>query len=94
MLDPLRSLLRFERPQPFSGLEAEFTGTIYAPDGDWELVLDAPQGGVRGSISAARPGESMRMDSVLGTASSVTLASFGDCVPVDNAGQDICGKVR
>ena len=91
---PPVSYLRFEQPQTFSGLESDTSGTIYVPDGDWRLVLDAPQGGVRGSISAPKPGNSVRVDTILGTSSSVTLTSFGECVPVDSVGQDICGKVR
>ncbi|CAI6002019.1 unnamed protein product [Closterium sp. NIES-65] len=46
---PLTSL-RFEEPQVFSELQSEIALDLFIPDGNWQIKLDAPGGGVRGIV--------------------------------------------
>ena len=85
-------LCRFEEPQTFPSRRSDITGTINVPDGDWQLVLNAPEGGVRGSVSAL-PASVVRVDAVLGSAATVALVSFGGCTAADKMNSTDCGKV-
>ncbi|GJP85389.1 hypothetical protein CLOP_g15499 [Closterium sp. NIES-67] len=42
------NLCWFEEPQGFSELHSETALDLFIPDGDWQIKLDAPGGGVRG----------------------------------------------
>ena len=78
--------------QPFPSLASDFTVTMSVPDGDWQVVLNAPMGGVRGAVTAQN-GNSMRIDKVLGSSASETLTSFGGCAAQDMVNGTDCGNV-
>lgn len=83
--------LRFAHPQGFPRLRSDITGTIEVPDGDWQLSLDAPYGGVKGSISTTA-GTAVRVDTVLGSSAVTTLLTFGGCMVADSLNGTDCGK--
>ena len=83
---------RFEVDQAFPSLTSDFTVTMSVPDGDWQVVLNAPVGGVRGAVTAQN-GNSMRIDAVLGSSASETLTSFGGCDTQDIVNGTDCGSV-
>ncbi|CAI5467891.1 unnamed protein product [Closterium sp. Yama58-4] len=43
----------YEAPQVFSQVAAEWEQTVWVPEGDWEVVLSAPFGGVTGLVYPA-----------------------------------------
>ena len=71
---------------------SDFTVTMSVPDGDWQVVLNAPVGGVRGAVTAQND-NSLRIDAVLGSSASETLTSFGGCSSQDNVNGTDCGSV-
>ncbi|CAI5509659.1 unnamed protein product [Closterium sp. Naga37s-1] len=76
MVNPV-SLCWYETPQPFPQGEAHVLIPMHIPDGDWVVVLNAPFGGIRGSLHTAPPG-TQRM-ATLGSSSTVELAAWGYC---------------
>ena len=60
------------------------------PDGDWLLWLNAPYGGVEGSVLTAATGYS-RVS--VGRASTEQLTSFGGCLYEDDALNATCARV-
>ncbi|CAI5983990.1 unnamed protein product [Closterium sp. NIES-65] len=76
MVDPV-SLCWYETFQPFPRGETETTVALDIPDGDWVVVLNAPAGGIRGTVHAPPPGT--RRFSVVGAASTIELAAWGYC---------------
>ncbi|CAI5954641.1 unnamed protein product [Closterium sp. NIES-64] len=44
------NLCWFEEPQVFSELQSEIALDLFIPDGNWQIKLDAPGGGVRGIV--------------------------------------------
>ncbi|CAI5535825.1 unnamed protein product [Closterium sp. Naga37s-1] len=78
MVNPV-SLCWYEAFQPVAGGEVAVEMEI--PDGDWEVLLNAPSGGIRGAVHAPPPGT--RRLSVIGSASTVELVAWGDCVSGD-----------
>ncbi|CAI5951938.1 unnamed protein product, partial [Closterium sp. NIES-64] len=68
---------RYETFQPFPRGETETTVALDIPDGDWVVVLNAPAGGIRGTVHAPPPGT--RRFSVVGAASTIELAAWGYC---------------
>ena len=91
-LIPFLPPCRFEVNQLFPSLATDFTVTMSVPDGDWQVVLNAPMGGVRGAVTAQN-GNSMRIDKVLGSSASETLTSFGGCATQDMVNGTDCGNV-
>ncbi|CAI5468681.1 unnamed protein product [Closterium sp. Yama58-4] len=82
MVNPV-SLCWYEAFQPFPRGEAETSVALDIPDGDWVVVLNAPAGGIRGTVHVAPPGT--RRLSVVGAASTIELASWGSCALDDGA---------
>ncbi|CAI5535095.1 unnamed protein product [Closterium sp. Naga37s-1] len=78
MVNPV-SLCWYEAFQPVAGGEVAVEMEI--PDGDWEVLLNAPSGGIRGAVHAPPPGT--RRLSVIGAASTVELVAWGDCASGD-----------
>ncbi|CAI5516638.1 unnamed protein product [Closterium sp. Naga37s-1] len=76
MVNPV-SLCWYESFQPFPRGETEVSVAVDIPDGDWVVVLNAPAGGIRGTVHAPPPGT--RRFSVVGAASTVELAAWGYC---------------
>ncbi|CAI5943913.1 unnamed protein product, partial [Closterium sp. NIES-65] len=76
MVNPV-SLCWYEAFQAFPRGEAELSVAVDIPDGDWVVVLNAPAGGVRGTVNAPPPGT--RRFSVVGATSTVELAAWGSC---------------
>ena len=59
---------------------SDFTVPVSIPDGNWSLVLNAPHGGVRGSIVTAKAGGLFRLQqAVVGSSEVTTLTTFGGC---------------
>ena len=82
---------RYEDYQPFLSLNAEYSITAKIPDGDWTLWVNAPYGGVRGSVLTSNVGIS-RLS--VGASSTVTIASFGGCLYANDAENSTCTRVR
>ncbi|CAI5459978.1 unnamed protein product [Closterium sp. Yama58-4] len=82
MVNPV-SLCWYEAFQPFPRGEAETSVALDIPDGDWVVLLNAPAGGIRGTVHVAPPGT--RRLSVVGAASTIELASWGSCALDDGA---------
>ncbi|CAI5986314.1 unnamed protein product [Closterium sp. NIES-65] len=76
MVNPV-SLCWYEAPQPFPQGEVDSSVPLDIPDGDWVVVLNAPLGGIRGTLHAAPPGT--RRLAAVGSSSTVELASWGYC---------------
>ncbi|CAI5462639.1 unnamed protein product, partial [Closterium sp. Yama58-4] len=81
MVNPI-SLCWYESFQPFPRGDAEVSVAVDIPDGDWVVVLNAPAGGIRGTVHAPPPGT--RRFSVVGAASTVELAAWGYCAHDDD----------
>ncbi|CAI5951937.1 unnamed protein product [Closterium sp. NIES-64] len=71
----------YESFQPFPRGESEVSVAVDIPDGDWVVVLNAPAGGIRGTVHAPPPG-TQRL-SVVGAASTIELAAWGYCAVDD-----------
>ncbi|CAI7792479.1 unnamed protein product [Closterium sp. NIES-53] len=80
MVDPV-SLCWYESFQQFPRGNAEVSVTLDIPDGDWVVVLNAPAGGIRGTVHAPPPGT--RRLSVIGAASTIELVAWGSCALED-----------
>ncbi|CAI5516639.1 unnamed protein product [Closterium sp. Naga37s-1] len=76
MVNPV-SLCWYESFQPFPRGESEVSVAVDIPDGDWVVVLNAPAGGIRGTVHAPPPGT--QRFSVVGAASTIELAAWGYC---------------
>ncbi|CAI5484993.1 unnamed protein product [Closterium sp. Yama58-4] len=76
MVGPV-SLCWYETYQPFPRGDTEVSVAVDIPDGDWVVVLNAPAGGIRGTVHAPPPG-TQRL-SVVGAASTVQLVAWGSC---------------
>ncbi|CAI5462638.1 unnamed protein product [Closterium sp. Yama58-4] len=81
MVDPI-SLCWYESFQPFPRGDVEVAVPLDIPDGDWVVVLNAPAGGIRGTVHAPPPG-TQRL-SVVGAASTIELAAWGSCALEDD----------
>ncbi|CAI7792467.1 unnamed protein product [Closterium sp. NIES-53] len=81
MVDPV-SLCWYETFQPFPRGETETSVALDIPDGDWVVVLNAPAGGIRGTMHAPPPGT--RHLSVVGAASTLELVAWGSCALEDD----------
>ncbi|CAI5983997.1 unnamed protein product, partial [Closterium sp. NIES-65] len=81
MVNPV-SLCWYESFQPFPRGDAEVSVAVDIPDGDWVVVLNAPAGGIRGTVHAPPPGT--RRFSVVGAASTIELAAWGYCTHDDD----------
>ncbi|CAI5951945.1 unnamed protein product [Closterium sp. NIES-64] len=81
MVNPV-SLCWYESFQPFPRGDAEVSVAVDIPDGDWVVVLNAPTGGIRGTVHAPPPGT--RRFSVVGAASTIELAAWGYCTHDDD----------
>ncbi|CAI5990868.1 unnamed protein product [Closterium sp. NIES-64] len=68
--------------QPFPRGETEVSVALDIPDGDWVVVLNAPAGGIRGTVHAPPPG-TQRLVAV-GAASTVELSTWGSCALKDD----------
>ncbi|GJP56723.1 hypothetical protein CLOM_g15776 [Closterium sp. NIES-68] len=82
MVNPV-SLCWYESLQPFPRGEADLSIPMDIPDGEWTVVLNAPAGGIRGTVHAPPPGT--RRFSVIGSANTVELAAWGYCAHDDDA---------
>ncbi|CAI7792460.1 unnamed protein product [Closterium sp. NIES-53] len=76
MVNPV-SLCWYETFQPFPLGTADVSVALDIPDGDWVVVLNAPGGGIRGTVHAPPPG-TQRIN-IVGAASTLELAAWGYC---------------
>ncbi|CAI5516020.1 unnamed protein product, partial [Closterium sp. Naga37s-1] len=76
MVNPV-SLCWYETFQPFPLGTADVSVALDIPDGDWVMVLNAPAGGIRGTVHAPPPGT--QRISIVGAASTLELAAWGYC---------------
>ncbi|CAI5990860.1 unnamed protein product [Closterium sp. NIES-64] len=67
----------YEEFQPFPVGDTEVSVALDIPDGDWVVVLNAPAGGIRGTVHAPPPGT--RRFSVVGATTTLELAAWGYC---------------
>ena len=81
---------RYDDFQPFDESSTDFTVSMSVPDGNWLLWLNAPYGGVEGSVLTAATGYS-RVS--VGRASTDQLVSFGGCLYEDDAQNATCARV-
>ncbi|CAI5497360.1 unnamed protein product, partial [Closterium sp. Naga37s-1] len=79
-------------PQRFPQGEADFSVPMDVPDGDWVVVLNAPFGGIRGTLHAAPPGT--RRMATLGLSSTVELAAWGYCAHAHDDAEEDGGQIR
>ena len=91
VLRPTLHHARYDSDQPFSSLMEDLTVSLSIPDGDWALVLNAPNGGVRGSVAAASA-DTVRVNVVIGSSSVMPLVQVGGCA---KEGEGLsCAQVR
>ena len=63
---------------------------LEVPDGDWEVWLNAPQGGVQGAVVTSTLAFSQL---AVGSATTKTLTSFGGCKYEDDVDNATCARV-
>ncbi|CAI5493416.1 unnamed protein product [Closterium sp. Naga37s-1] len=74
-----QSIIKYKAIQPVAGGEVAVGMEIL--DGEWEVLLNALLGGIRGAVLSPPPGK--RHLSVIGSARTVELVAWGDCASGD-----------
>lgn len=83
---------RFAVPQEFPELKGTLLQELDIIDGDWQVVVTAPGGGVVGSALA--PVSGPKASAAAGMAGLRLLTSWGECVPQNESKLALCRQVN